>query len=60
MARLSASETPTMCDVKPGLTKMPRRPVSGWTRTTGCSTGSSRVTTSPSHTLPRPPRRWAR
>jgi hypothetical protein len=34
MARLSASETPAMCEVKPQLTEMRGRPVSGCTRTT--------------------------
>ena len=45
MPRLSASETPTTCEVNPGLTNSPLRPVSGWMRTTGCSTGGSSVTT---------------
>ena len=57
MPRLSASETPTTCEVKPGLTNSPLRPVSGWMRTTGCSTGGISVTVAPSHWLPRPARR---
>ena len=39
---------------KPGLTNSDLRPVSGCTRTTGCSTGSSRVNRSPSHSEPSP------
>ena len=38
-----------MCDVKPGLTKSVFASVSGWTRTTGWTTGSSSGSLSPSH-----------
>ena len=41
-----------MWDVNVGLTNRPRRPDSGWVRTTGCSTGESSVNGWPSQIPP--------